>query len=172
MNESEPIQAPRSRQVFTPEFLELVQELDDPSSNLEADLAGPWKIAEVEKGYGIFRVWESPESGDKPLAVFGERDVAVSFLVALPAIAREFQFQAPDPADERGFAVIREGKIVGHLQIFHQHLLQAAHVVDHQMRSPLALATLLLNAGPSAILQVGEILGRSLTGARGAESSR
>lgn len=172
MNESEPPRAPQPCQVFTPEFLGLIQELDEPSTNVEAELAGPWKVVQVEEGYGIFRVWESPEAGDKPLAVFGERDVAVSFLVALPAVARDFQFKAPDPADERGFAVLREGKVVGHLQIFHQNLLQAAHVVDHQMRSPLALATLLLNAGPAAILQVGEILGRGLAGGWVPDSGR
>jgi hypothetical protein len=147
---------------FSERYLDALRERDDAPSGMEAANAGPHKLLEVPEGFGIFRLWESPEKGHKPLAVFRERGVALRFLAVWSLIGREPVFKAPGQAGPRGVPVESGGQRVGHLQTFNDELLFAAHVVDSILRSPAALAVLFEAAGPMAQEIAGQILALSV----------
>lgn len=147
---------------FSDRYLDALRERDDVPSALEATSAGPHKLLQLAEGFGIFRMWESPEKGHKPLAVFRERGVALRFLAVWSLIGREPVFKAPGQAGPRGVPVESGGETMGHLQTFNDELLFAAHVVDSILRSPAALAVLFEAAGPLAQEIAGQILALSV----------
>ena len=146
------------RNAFDPSFLERLREMDDPSTAGEGELSGPWKIVELEEGYGLFRAWESPEAGHQPYVVCGERERALLFLSILPACGRAALYRASGPRGPRGFPLESDGAVVGSVQVFDETLLLLAHGAEYLVRSPLALAGLLRAAGPLVMRQVGEIV--------------
>lgn len=145
-------------------YLRVLRERDDVATALEAASAGPFKLLQVEEGHGLFRLWESPEAGHRPLAVFTDRATALRFMVVWNVIGREPTYRAPQPPGTRGVAVESHGEVVGRLEVFNEELLFAAHVVDCILRSPAALAALFEAAGPLAQEIVGQILARSVDG--------
>ncbi|HYG65200.1 MAG TPA: hypothetical protein VEL74_21645, partial [Thermoanaerobaculia bacterium] len=63
---------------FTPAFLGLLAERDEPPTAGDADVAGPWRIEPIpDHGFGLFRVGESLARGFAPTAVFPSRWLAL-----------------------------------------------------------------------------------------------
>ena len=48
-----------SEQAFTPEYLELLDQRDEPATGAEADTAGPWSLAPHPRGHAVLRAGES-----------------------------------------------------------------------------------------------------------------
>ncbi|HEX4497545.1 MAG TPA: hypothetical protein VIE43_17860 [Thermoanaerobaculia bacterium] len=86
-----------SRNAFSPSFLHRIGENDEPPTAGEADAAGPWRVLELPgRGFGLFRIGESPERGHRPAARFRQRWLAL-LLAALrngviPAIRKSGVF--------------------------------------------------------------------------------
>lgn len=77
---------------FAPGFLEQLQEVEEPPTASEAELAGPWKREAVPGHPGavaVLRVWESLGEGDVPELVFVHEEGAALGAVVLPLIERE-----------------------------------------------------------------------------------
>lgn len=154
--------APEPANALSRKYLQALRERDDVATALEAASAGPLKLLKVEEGQGLFRLWESPEAGHRPLAVFVDRATALRFMVVWNVLGREPAYRTPHPPEPRGVAVESFGTVVGHMTVFNDELLFAAHVVDCILRSPAALAALFEAAGPLAQEIVGQILARTV----------
>jgi hypothetical protein len=147
---------------FSNQYLQILRDQDDVEGALEATSAGPFKLVEVEGGLGLFRLWESPEAGFRPLAVFADRATALRFMVVWSVIGRERTYRASQERGPLGVPVESAGTVVGYLNAFNDELLFAAHVVDCILKSPAALAALLEAAGPLAQEIAGQILARTV----------
>jgi len=75
-----------SRNAFSPSFLQRIGERDEPPTAGEADAAGPWRVLELpSRGFGLFRIGESPARGNRSAAVFRQRWLALLAAAVLPA---------------------------------------------------------------------------------------
>lgn len=144
---------------FRSEYLDLLRRQDEPFLSSEGETTGPWVLRRDGGGHALYRLWEGPEHGDAPEAVFLHRDVGLLFLAVWPVVGREQIFRIGQRAPE-GFEVEGGQAVVGHLRIFNDELLYAAHVAASLVRSPLALAALFEAAGPVVQEKVGQLLGR------------
>lgn len=147
---------------FSASYLSELQKEDEPSTTLEAETSGPKKLTESEGWFRLFRLWESPEEGDRPLATLGRRETALLFQAVWTAMGREPVFRLLEEPGPEGYAVESEGEVVGHLPTYNPQAVFAAHVAACLIRSPDDLALLFEAAGPTAQELVGEILGRSV----------
>jgi hypothetical protein len=150
-----------SRNAFSPSFLHCIGERDEPPTAGEADAAGPWRVLELPgRGFGLFRIGESPARGHRPAAVFRQRWLALLAAAVLPGTGRDAAFRLQKGSGPEGFAVEtgNGGEVVGHLELFDQNLMEALHVVESLLRSPEALAGLLEAAGQVALERAGAIL--------------
>lgn len=154
--------APGPTNAFSSRYLRALREQDDVASGLEAMSAGPFKLVEMDGGHWMFRVWESPEAGYHPLAVFGDRATALRFMVVWSVMGRERTYRASQGEGPLGVAVESSGAVVGYLNAFNDELLFAAHVVDWILGSPAALAALFEAAGPLAQEIAGQIMARNV----------
>src|ERR1044071_2447941 len=128
-----PSAPPTPSNAFHPGFLRLLDERDEPITAPEADMAGPWLILPVPGlGLGLFREGEPPSRGFRPVAVFGDRFLALLTAAALPGVGRYPLLSLsrdpdpdPDPEDQ-GYAVrLDDGTVVGHLMQCDQPLLES-----------------------------------------------
>jgi hypothetical protein len=149
---------PSFRNVFTPEFLQLLGERDEPPTAGEADVAGPWRVEEIPGVFGVFRSGESNPRGFRPYAAFASRPLALLAAAALPGTGREPSFLLNKEAGPSGYAVESGGEIVGVLGLFDEKLVDALNVLEAVVRSPQALADLLEAAGAVALERAGVIL--------------
>ena len=145
---------------FSPRFLQLFDEHDEPPTAAEADVAGPWSIAAIPgAGYGLFRAGEGPPRGVPPAAVFPDRWVALLAAAVLPGTGRELLFLLDSDPGPEGYAVRLEGgEVVGRLALFDEALVEALNGAVGLARSPMALAYLLEAAGAVALERCGAIL--------------
>jgi hypothetical protein len=144
---------PPSQNAFSPSFLQRIGERDEPPPAGEADASGPWRVLELPgRGFGVFRIGESPEQGFRPAAVFRERWLALLAVAVLPGTGRDAAFRLAKEEGPQGYAVeLGTGGLVGHLDLFDENLVTTLHVVDALLRSPAALADLLEAAGQLAL---------------------
>jgi hypothetical protein len=150
-----------SRNAFSPSFLHRIGEIDEPPTAGEADPAGPWRVLELPgRGFGLFRIGESPERGHRPAAVFRQRWLALLAAAVLPGTGQDAAFRLQMNSGPEGFAIEagNGGKAVGHLELFDERLIEALHVVEGLLRSPETLALLLEAAGQVALERAGAIL--------------
>ncbi len=160
---------------FHPTFLERVDDQPEPLTASEADLAGPWRLEAVPGFPGtvaVLRAWESQAEGDLPTAVLVEEESAALYAAALPLHGREPLFHLSSEADARGplpggypFGAIfgEQGfKVRGWQQRYQPEAVAGLHLMESLVRSPQALAEVLLAAGGGALAQVGRILARRL----------
>lgn len=160
---------------FDPDFLRRLTLRGEVSTAPEAELAGPWKVCEVAAGFGVFRQWEEPspsgtgterggaEGGDLPEAVFEHREHALLLAAVLAGTGREPLFELRSADEPEGYAVEsvwgdRWVATVGRLRRFQPDVVDALHVAESLVRSPVALAHLLEAAGPTALELAGRIL--------------
>ena len=59
------------------DLLALLSTCDGDEDTTEAEAAGCRKVARVGGLWALFRVWDEPEEGDQPVAVFTERSAAL-----------------------------------------------------------------------------------------------
>ena len=168
-NDNSPSVPPTPSNAFSPDFLRLLDERDEPITSPEADMAGPWRVLPVPGlGFGLFREGEPPSRGFRPVAVFADRFLALLTAAVLPGIGRYpllFLARDPDP-DDQGYAVrLDDGTVVGHLQQFDQTLLEAVNGLVGVLRVPGSLAFVMEAAGAITLERAGAILEERVQGA-------
>jgi len=144
-------------QAFTPEYLELLDQRDEPGTGPEAETAGPWSIAPHPHGHAVLRAGESLDHGDRPAAVFTDPDSARLAAAVLPGTGREPRYRLGKVPDAHGYPVWLDGGLAGHLPLFDENLIDALNVADAVVRSPFHLAWLLDAAGGIALRHAGRL---------------
>jgi hypothetical protein len=156
---------------FSPSFLSTVQAEPEPLTASEGELAGPWHLEPVPGFPGqvaVLRAWERQAAGDVPTAVLAQEESAALYAAALPLQGREALFHLssrPDPAGplpggypfgalfgEQGF------QARGWQREYRPEAVAGLHLFESLVRSPQALAEVLLAAGGGVLAQVGRIL--------------
>ncbi|HZF07213.1 MAG TPA: hypothetical protein VFE33_00330 [Thermoanaerobaculia bacterium] len=145
---------------FSTEFLRRLDEMDEPPSAAEADVAGPWKIEICpDGGYALLRQGESLARGDRPAGTFERRETAFLAAAILPSRGRDPLYRLRGEETPRGFALEgARGETAGHLEYYDPDAAAALHVAESLLRSPEALARLLEAAGRVALLRAGKIV--------------
>jgi hypothetical protein len=163
-----PRQAPNA---FRGAYLARLDERDEPDWSLVVETAGPWKVEPLvidgEDGFGVFHGWERPGLAT-PRAWFTTFERARMAAAVLPALGTEPWLTLRMAAGEPIGLHARGGQRVGISSIYDPKLTDALHLTECLMRSPAALAALLLAAGPQAVMLVGAILASDLSGTAGA----
>jgi hypothetical protein len=162
---------PTPPSAFTPAYLEQVQGEDDELTATEAELSGPWKVESLPghpKAVAVLRLWERPEAGDLPAAVFNDKQTAALCALAFTVVGREPLYflsdqpapAAPLPGGHPLTAVYgQQGpQVAGWLRCYNREVATALHLFEAVLRSPYLLAQLLRIAGGVALTQVGRIL--------------
>lgn len=122
-----------------------------------AEMGGGW--------WGLYRTWDEPAEGDRPVAIFTERSAALLAAAVWQAYARTPLVRLdPTPTPEGFFRLwpaAREAtEPLGWLPVFDPNLSLALGLAAAQVRDPEALAMLLEAAGAEAIEQVNRIIRR------------
>ena len=158
----------RPRSVFLQEYLDWLEERDDPATAAEADLAGPWKVEPVEgESFAVLRQWESLAAGHRPVGVFNRRETALLAAAVLPALGREPRLllsaeEGPGGFEVRTLSGSRGLEEAGRLSKYHTELIQAMNLGEALLRHPLAFVQMLHAAGPTAQERIGELLAAGL----------
>jgi hypothetical protein len=148
---------------FAADFLRRFEAEDEPASAAEADVAGPWSIlpastAEGRAAFGLWRTGERPEWGDAPAGLFRERPMALLAAAVRPFVGRDPFYELGKERWNGGFPLLRQGEMVGWIDLFDEDWAFGVNVLERFARSPLALARLLEAAGPLALERAGRIL--------------
>ncbi|HYG65982.1 MAG TPA: hypothetical protein VEL74_25635 [Thermoanaerobaculia bacterium] len=146
---------------FTASFLDRLAERDEGPTAPEADVAGPWRIEEVPcKGFGVFRVGESPARGFAPTVAFPSEWLALVAAGILPGTGREpMLILQKDRNPDGTFSVsLENGEVVGRSHLFDEKMVDAMNVAIHLLRAPESLANVLDAAGLSPLERCGAIL--------------
>jgi hypothetical protein len=78
MRDPEQGTTPRPSNAFTPEFLSRLDQRDEPLTAAQAAAAGPWIVQVLPSpGWAVLRRGESLAAGDRPIAVFRQRERAL-----------------------------------------------------------------------------------------------
>ena len=154
---------------FTDDFLERIDEENEPPTASEATVAGLGGVRPLPGGgFGLFLDGESPERGHEPVGVFEERWRALMASAVLPGTGRDPLVALRKEADPAGYALLSgldgdgEPAVVGHLRVFDEPLAAAMHVAEALLRSPQCLAALLEAAGKVALEKAGKVLSRQV----------
>jgi hypothetical protein len=159
MRDPEDRSTPRPSNAFTPEFLDQLDQQDEPLTAAEADVAGPWLVEPMPgAGWALFRRGESLAAGDPPVAVFRERERALLVAAVLPGTGLDRRFRLHNEVGPEGFAVLSQGEVVGHLQHYNPELVTALNTAEAVVRLPECLAQLLEASGGVALSRAGRLL--------------
>jgi hypothetical protein len=154
---------------FRSRFLAKLDGRDETVSAAEAECDGPWIVVECERqgqpGYGVVRNWEDPRH-DEPRAWFRQRELALATAALLPAIGRDAWFRLAADGDPGGHRLEQRGEVVGYLAFYDDRLSEALHIAECLVRSPAALANLLMSASPLALALAGSCLNRQVASGR------
>ena len=144
---------------FTAQYLELLEQRDEPVTAAEADAAGPWHLEPFAEaaGWAVLREGESLEKGSAPSASFRHKAVARLAAAVLPSTGRRSRYRLGKEADAFGYPVFEGDQVVGHFPYFNENLLAALNVVDALASAPRDLAQLLDAAGGLALEHAGKI---------------
>ena len=150
---------PRPSNAFTPEFLSRLNQRDEPLTAAQADAAGPWIVQILPSpGWAVLRRGESLAAGDRPTAVFRERERALLAAAVLPGTGFERLFRLQHERSPEGYAVVSGGEVVGHLERYDPEMLAALHTAEVFARLPESLARLLEASGAVALASAGRLL--------------
>ena len=151
--------SPRPSNAFTPEFLDQLDQQDEPTTAAQADVAGPWVVEPMPSpGWALFRRGESLAAGDCPIAVFRERERALLVAAVLPGTGLDRRFRLQNEVSPEGYAVVSNGGVVGHLQHYNPELVTALNTAEAVVRLPECLAQLLEASGGVALGRAGRLL--------------
>ena len=162
-------QPPSPSNAFSPEFLRLFDERDEPLTAPEADMAGPWRVIPVPgQGFGVFREGEHPLRGFRPVAVFADRFLALVAAAVLPGTGRDLLLtlaRDPEP-DGKGYAVrLDDGRVVGYCPQFQEELVTSMNTVVGIVRGPGSIAYGMEAAGAVALERAGAIFAARIAAA-------
>ena len=145
---------------FSPEFLDQLDERDEPVTGNEADMAGPWSVEPLPgRGFGLFRLGESPDRAFQPFAVFPDRFLALLAAAILPGLGRDPLLQlTPEPGPEGYEVQLDDGTVVGHLELFDELFVDHMNAVLGLARLPVSLAFVAEAVGATALRRCGAIL--------------
>ncbi|HZF08267.1 MAG TPA: hypothetical protein VFE33_05690 [Thermoanaerobaculia bacterium] len=157
---------PRPSNAFAPEFLSRLNQRDEPLTAAQADAAGPWIVQILQTsvqilpspGWAVLRRGESLAAGDRPTAVFRDRERALLAAAVLPGTGLDRLFRLQHERSPEGYAIISGGEVVGHLDRFNPELLAAMHTAEVFARVPESLARLLEASGAVALASAGRLL--------------
>jgi hypothetical protein len=136
------------RRIFTEEFLAYLAERDEPSTSAEAEFAGPCHVeTDPQGGWAVLREGEHIAKGDVPIATFLREELAQIAAAVLPGTVRRLRFRLGEDPCERGFPVLFDGFVVGHVRHFRQEVVEAMTVADALLASPIDFGWLLLALG-------------------------
>lgn len=155
-------QEPQPPNAFSSTYLEALKEGDEPAFSQEAEFDGPWKVAEAPEGWAVIREWESLEAGAAPVAVLEERERALIVAAVLGAVGRERLFELGKEEEPGGYPILSQGRVIGRMRRFQPEIVEAAHIGEAVLRSPLRLAALFQAAGSLVQELTGQILHRAL----------
>ncbi|HZF11522.1 MAG TPA: hypothetical protein VFE33_22260 [Thermoanaerobaculia bacterium] len=159
MRDPEDRSTPRSSNVFTPEFLSRLNQRDEPLTAAQADAAGPWIVQVLPSpGWAVLRRGESLAAGDRPTAVFRERERALLAAAVLPGTGFDRLFKLQHERSPEGYAIVSGGEVVGHLEQYNPEMLAAMHTAEVFARVPESLALLLEASGAVALRSAGRLL--------------
>jgi hypothetical protein len=145
--------------VFSPAFLQYLEEQDEPITAAEAESAGVWGIERLPEGtWGVVRPGDSVARGDEPEGVFHRLEHAVEAAVVFPTLGRDNLFTLQPDKTPRGFAIEMPGELVGHLRHFDTTLTDRMHLADCLLRTPDSLGRLLRAAGGAALIRADKLL--------------
>lgn len=136
----------------------------------EAEAAGYRRVVAVGDRWGLFRTWDDPGDGDRPVAIFTERWAALLASAVWVPQARAPLMRLDPLATSAGFRIwpsceMAEGvenRPLGWFQSFNQPAERALMLAAALVRDPEALASLLEAAGVEAVEQAVRILRRRL----------
>lgn len=150
---------------FHPDFLAgRLGEDGEPAGAEEVETAVPWRLAEEGGLFHLYRLWEGSEHGDRPFATFVDRETALFFFAAIPAAGRPPLYTLDAESSDQGFAVRREGEVLGYLALYQPEVVQAAAAFAALARSTVGQAAILTAVGSVGIRQIGQVLGRQAIG--------
>jgi hypothetical protein len=136
-----------------------IDQSDEPLTAAQADAAGPWIVAILPNpGWAVLRRGESLAAGDRPTAVFRERERALLAAAVLPGTGFDRLFRLAHERSPEGFAIVSGGEVVGHLDRYHPEMLAALHTAEVFARVPESLALLLEASGAVALVSAGRLL--------------
>lgn len=144
---------------FSDDYLNAVNQQDEPSTSFEADMTGPFSLVEQQGMVALFHSWESSERGDAPLALFHQRETALLFQAIWPAVGRSRLFNLRPKPTAHGFELEQEGQLAGILQTFNPEAVLGGHFLSYLTRTPWSMALLVEACGATAQRHVGQILG-------------
>jgi hypothetical protein len=151
---------------FRSAFLSRLDLRDEPDSAREMENAGPWEVRPAihdgHDGHGVFRTWQRP-GRDAPRVWFTTRERARLAALLLPALGQEPWLTLTEQPGGGSALLLRGAGRVGVSAVYDPDLAQALNVAEHLRRSPAALAELLLDAGPQAVILVGALMAHDLT---------
>jgi hypothetical protein len=149
---------------FTPEFLRVLRERDEPETSMESEEETSLVLREAEGRFALFRNWRRFEAGDEPEATFETREDALIFLVARGALTRRRRYELSTSQEGGRFKVAVEGRPAGWLRTFDSDWVFSANALAAVLRSSENLARVVALSGPLRMEEVGEILARESLG--------
>src|SRR5882724_1672824 len=159
MQDPEDRSTPRPSNAFTPELLDRFDQQDEPLTAAQADAAGPWIVEPIPSpGWALFRRGESLAAGDRPTAVFRERERALLAAAVLPGTGFDRRFRLQHEVGPEGYAILSNGEVVAHLRHYDPDLLTAMHIAEALARRPESLAHFLEASGGVALTRAGRLL--------------
>ncbi|HSS51997.1 MAG TPA: hypothetical protein VLX28_23900 [Thermoanaerobaculia bacterium] len=153
----------QSNSAFSKEYRAILRARDEPDTSWAGDALKPVVILSTQGGFGLFRPWQNPQTGDVPLAVFADLTDARLAAVAHSVIRRTRHYRLREPATPLttdGYAVFRDGDAHGWLQAFDPEWIDAMNLLTWIAQYAEGLAVMLDLAGPTIQCELGEILGR------------
>jgi hypothetical protein len=169
MRDREHGSTPAPHNAFSEDFLRRFEQHDEPPSSAEADTDGPWRVlphltSDGRESFGLWRLGERPEWGDAPVALFRERSTALLGALARPISGREPYFRLEKDRTDGGFPLTRQGEPLAWIEVFDEDWAALMNHLERLVRSPEALALLLVAAGPLALKRAGSILREKVEG--------
>jgi hypothetical protein len=156
------MQGPAS--AFSADYLNLLRKKDEVPSAREAERAGPWKIVKEASGYGIYRLWESPESGHAPVVTCKDPQTALLVLAVLPLTGRDPVYRRVETPGTQGVRLESEGDEALLLSVEDMEVVNAVNLAAEVARSPLSLAAIVEASGPHTQEILGQLLREGAAG--------
>ena len=156
------LRTPNDHNAFTNDFLNAFDDLDEPASNRESEIPGPWKVFQEGCTHAVFPEWANVAK-DEALGTFLDRSLALRFWAALAAHEQPRTFACREENGKPGLEVVglqeKGFDLLGTIDVPESaRLVSIFEVIEALARSPFALALVLESAGGRAIGHIGEIL--------------
>lgn len=119
---------------------------------------------EEGSGYGIYRLWESPEGGHSPVVTCKDRQTALLVLAVLPLTGRDPVYRRVEAPGTPGVRLESEGDEALLLPVEDMEVINAVNLAAEVARSPLSLAAIVEASGPHTQEILGQLLREGAAG--------